>query len=200
MNLFASDAYVYGPGNGLTRQQQELGYQRIFALFHKVFNQYPTTLTELIFSPSVLQPFENYYPLDENGSGLAGGAGPDGYDLFPNTWLHPYYWLYGKRSAEEIFLPSLLKLKELGGEEAKLYICEIGSLGMNLEFLQHAALLLFALGGDAIMYFNYDKRRKKKLYERDWTLHAKQWFEAFGFISRFGQTAQRPVVHNEVIF
>lgn len=165
--------FVYGPGAGLSDAQQQEGFVRSFICMGSAFHKWRKYPTYQVFSPGIQGPIAPYYPR-RNGKVYADLIGLDAYDLFPGKghWWHENYWIYGKESPEEVLLPPLLELLEVSQWKVPVWYWELGSYTRNPQWLRHAALLLFALGGSGLMHFNYDKRSAKKPYETNWMINS----------------------------
>lgn len=167
MNL---PSFVFGRGRGLADAQQEEGYREAFGEYADAARR-RSSAVKLSFNPWVGDNFDPYWP--EILGVLPDSAGLDGYHLFPGRgrWTHPLYWNPGNLSAEEVFLPSLARLRKLSRDRLLLYYWELGSLSKDAAWLSHAALLLYAAGGAGVLHFNYDKSSHGVPNEGDWTIN-----------------------------
>ncbi|PWU23240.1 hypothetical protein C5B42_03690 [Candidatus Cerribacteria bacterium 'Amazon FNV 2010 28 9'] len=192
------NSFVYGPNESISDEEHTYGYKRAVVAFKTAMELYRRAETRVIFNPGAntgltFESFADTFPANKRKT-FVDAMGVDIYDLFPGKGMifHPYYWVYGKRSPDDVLLPALKELQALSTSHSHtpFFIYEIGSMTKDVAWIQRAALWLFALGGRGLLHFNYDKSQSGKLFEADWTIDtaiATLYKSLFDALSQFAQ-------------
>jgi hypothetical protein len=164
-------AFSYGVGGEMTETAHSQAYAEIFDWTMNEIEQRATVSIELVSAQSVQHAVAPYVP-KVDGRVRAHGVGLDGYALYPGPgqWDKLHYWVPGYQAPEAVFYSPLRELQEAAGGQVPISIYELGQIEKDAAWLQQAALLLFAMGGQDLMYFDYDKSATGKRYETNWRM------------------------------
>ncbi len=168
--------FSFGTGQQLSHAEHIRAYNEIFLWSREEIDRRkqrnPSFDAELLSSPYARGDVKSYATRLPNGQTAAHAVGIDVYSLFPGKgqWLHPHYWYPGYQTPEQVIFPALQGLRAEIPPQTHLDIAELGAISRDATWLRQAYLLLYALGGRRVMYFDYDKSHTGLPYESNWRM------------------------------
>lgn len=163
--------FIYGTQREMSDAQHSQAYSEIFSWVRHYIDQRPSLDVELMSSPYVRSNVRHYTTRQAGGMS-AHGVGVDGYGMYPGrgNWNHPHYWYPGYIPPEAVLYQPLHDLQVASGSQGSLNIWELGTISRDPAWLKQAATLLYAMGGESVMYFDYDKSYQRIPYEANWRM------------------------------